>query len=550
MAIVFYPAVDRRLFVECPLKTREHATMTEPPTDDSPDESEKQDLTPVDEDGTRTERGWDDTRTVVNAMDAQIEPGPFASDHPQPQRGSRDEERPADSSRSKPVVANYKILQLLGEGGMGTVYLAEQITPVRRRVALKIIKAGMDSKQVIARFEAERQALAIMDHPSIAKILDAGTTDLGQPYFAMELVVGNALTKYCDTRSMSLTDRLELFSLVCEAVQHAHQKGIIHRDLKPSNILVTEADGKPQPKIIDFGLAKALLANQRLSEQTLFTEIGQVLGTLKYMSPEQAGLNTLDIDTRTDIYALGIILYELLTGSTPLGDDSLRGKTVLKLLEIVREQESPKPSSRLSSSGRDMLQDITNRRQTDPKRLAQVLTGDLDWIVMKALEKDRNRRYGSALGLADDVRRFLRSEPIIARPPSALYRASKFIRKNRGLVAATSVVACSLILGASTSTYLAIQANAAKKEALESASIARVNETLANANREKALDAIDEFFTLVSEEELLDTPGLQPLRSRLLEKASTYYRSLLADNAPEESRLTVLESKIRYAAIL
>ncbi len=457
---------------------------------------------------------------------------------------------PAVGAGPKIRLGNYRVLQVIGEGGMGQVHLAEQISPIRRRVALKIIKAGLNSKQIIARFEAERQALAIMDHPGIARILDAGTTDEGQPFFAMELVVGEPIVDYCDHHRLSVAQRLELFIDVCEAVQHAHQKGIIHRDLKPSNILVAEMHGRPVAKVIDFGLAKALEATQRLTDKTVFTEFGQIVGTLRYMSPEQASLNPLDIDTRTDIYALGIVLYELLTGSTPLDDNSLRGKTILQLLELVREQDSPRPSSRLSSAGDACLRDITARRQTDSKRLAQVLVGDLDWIVMKTLDKERNRRYESATRLAEDIRRFLNNEAVEARPPSMLYLTKKFVRKNRGPVAALSVIALLLVVGISTTTYLAIVALRAERAALTAARTAQDNEAKAVANRQDALNAIDEFFTTVSEEDLLDAPGMQPLRSKLLRKASSYYENLLTENAAESSRQLVIESRVRYAALL
>lgn len=464
-------------------------------------------------------------------------------------RGSNEAEL-IQASKTGVSVSGYRILQRIGEGGMGLVYLADQLVPVKRRVALKVVKWGADSKEVIARFEAERQALAIMDHPGIAKILDAGTTDSGQPYFAMELVLGPPITNYCDSHNLGIEGRLELFASVCEAVHHAHQKGIIHRDLKPSNLLVAELHDKPVPKIIDFGLAKALDATHKLSDKTVFTEFGQILGTLKYMSPEQAGLNSLDIDTRTDVYALGIVLYELLTGGTPLDDESLRDKSVIELLALVREHESPKPSSRLSTTGKEMLDQITSRRQTDRKRLSQQLTGDLDWIVVKALEKERSRRYDSAARFAEDIRRYLNHEPVEARPPSLLYRSSKFMRKHRGIVAALAIVFLSLIVGISAATWFAIDANQARKSAVQAAETARQNEATAIANRQEALNAIDEFFTTVSEEELLDSPGLQPLRSKLLKKAYEYYDALLADSEADISLPLLIEAQTRYANIL
>ena len=341
------------------------------------------------------------------------------------------------------MVGPYKLLQPIGEGGMGTVYMAEQTQPVRRTVALKLIKAGMDSRQVLARFGAERQALALMDHPNIAKVFDAGTTELGRPYFVMELVKGIPITKFCDERRLTLRERLELAIPVCQAVQHAHQKGIIHRDLKPSNVLIALYDGKPVPKVIDFGVAKA--TGPRLTDQTLYTEFGAVVGTLEYMSPEQAELNQLDIDTRSDIYSLGVLLYELLTGSTPLERKRLKAVLFLEMLRVIREEESPRPSMRLSTT--EELPSIAACRHIEPRKLSGLVRGELDWIVMKALEKDRNRRYETANGLAADLRRYLDDEPVQACPPSAWYRVRKFTRRNKGPVLATAVVLVVLIRG-------------------------------------------------------------------------------------------------------
>ena len=341
-------------------------------------------------------------------------------------------------------IGRYKLLQLIGEGGFGSVFMAEQERPVRRKVALKIIKLGMDTKQVIARFEAERQALAIMDHPNIAKVLDAGATDTGRPYFVMELVKGVPVTEYCDANNLTTRQRLELFLPVCHAVQHAHQKGIIHRDIKPSNILVTMADGSPVPKVIDFGIAKATSA--RLTEMTLFTEFRQLVGTPEYMSPEQAEMSGIDVDTRTDVYSLGVLLYELLTGTTPFDAKELRSKAYGEIQRMIREVEPPRPSTRLSSLG-PTLATVAAHRRIEPRKLGQLMRGELDWIVMKAMEKDRTRRYETANSLALDVRQYLDNEPVSARPATATYRLRKFAAKHKVGFAAAAAVAAVLILG-------------------------------------------------------------------------------------------------------
>jgi serine/threonine protein kinase/tetratricopeptide (TPR) repeat protein len=340
------------------------------------------------------------------------------------------------------AIGPYKLLQTIGEGGMGTVYMAEQTAPVRRLVALKVIKAGMDSRQVIARFEAERQALALMDHPNIARVLDGGATDAGRPYFVMELVRGVPVTVYCDQYRLTVRERLELFIPVCQAIQHAHQKGIIHRDIKPSNVLIAPYDGRPLPKVIDFGVAKA--TGPRLTDATLFTEFGAVLGTLEYMSPEQAQLNQLDVDTRSDIYALGVLLYELLTGTTPLQRERLRQTALLEVLRIIREEEPPKPSARLNTT--EESPSIASNRGLEPRKLSGLVRGELDWIVMKALEKDRNRRYETAGSIAADVRRHLDDEPVQACPPSAWYRFRKFAGRNRPALAIAAAVALAVLV--------------------------------------------------------------------------------------------------------
>jgi serine/threonine protein kinase/WD40 repeat protein/tetratricopeptide (TPR) repeat protein len=347
-------------------------------------------------------------------------------------------------------IGAYKLLQPIGEGGMGSVWLAEQQEPIRRLVALKIIKAGMDSAQVIARFEAERQALALMDHPHIARVFDGGTTQTGRPYFVMELVKGTPITRYCDEHRLTPRQRLELFVQVCEALQHAHQKGIIHRDLKPSNVLVAPYDGRPVVKVIDFGVAKA--TGQRLTERTMFTELGTVIGTLEYMSPEQAELNNQDIDTRSDIYALGVLLYELLTGTTPLTRDELRKAAFTEMLRLIREEEPPRPSTRLTES-KDSLPSISAQRQMEPARLSRLVRGELDCIVMKALEKDRNRRYETANGFAQDLRRYLADEPVEAQPPTLRYRLGKFLRRHKRPVLAGALVLLALVVGIIGTTW-------------------------------------------------------------------------------------------------
>jgi tetratricopeptide (TPR) repeat protein/serine/threonine protein kinase len=343
------------------------------------------------------------------------------------------------------VIGPYKLVEQIGEGGMGTVWMAQQIEPVKRLVAVKLIKAGMDSKQVIARFEAERQALALMDHPSIAKVLDGGTTSAGRPYFVMDLVKGVPITRYCDEHHLTPKQRLELFIPVCQAVQHAHQKGIIHRDLKPSNVLVALYDGRPVPKVIDFGVAKA--AGQSLTDKTLVTGFGNIVGTLEYMSPEQAEINQLDIDTRSDIYSLGVLLYELLTGSPPFTKKDLEKAGMLEMLRVIREQEPSKPSTKLSTA--EGLPTLAANRGTEPAKLTKLVRGELDWIVMKALEKDRNRRYETANGFAMDVQRYLADEAVLACPPSVGYRLRKFVRRNKAalLTAALMLIAITTVAG-------------------------------------------------------------------------------------------------------
>jgi len=367
-------------------------------------------------------------------------------------------EKPGDK------IGRYKLLQQIGEGGCGVVYMAEQEEPVRRRVALKVIKLGMDTKSVIARFEAERQALAMMDHPNIAKVFDAGATENGRPFFVMELVRGIKITDYCDQNKLAMEERLGLFMQVCNAIQHAHQKGIIHRDIKPSNILVTLHDGRPVPKVIDFGIAKA--TQGRLTDQTLFTAFEQFIGTPAYMSPEQAEMSGLDIDTRSDIYALGVLLYELLTGRTPFDAKDLLQAGLDELRRTIRETEPARPSTRLSTMLDADLTAVAQRRQSDAPKLIHLLSGDLDWIVMKSLEKDRTRRYETANGLAMDIQRYLGNEPVVARPPSTVYRFQKLVRRNKTLFAAVGVGLTALVLGLILSLYMFVQEKSALKRAV------------------------------------------------------------------------------------
>ena len=409
------------------------------------------------------------TATVEATQHASTAAAPGETRAEEVRRSDRHAVRPMPSGTV--IAGRYKLRQQIGEGGMGTVYFAEQTEPVRRRVALKLIKPGMDSRSVLARFESERQALALMDHPNIARVLDAGTTDDGRPFFVMELVKGIPLTDYCDQHRLDLPARLALFRQICSAVQHAHQKGIIHRDLKPTNILVESHDGKPVPKVIDFGLAKAT-SGMPLTDQSLYTAFGSVTGTPLYMAPEQASFNALDVDTRADIYALGVILYELLTGSTPIPRETLKKAALDEMLRVIREVEPPTPSSRISTSV--ALPSLAAARHVEPARLSRLVKGDLDWIVMKALAKERDRRYDSAIALGNDVERFLNHEPVVAGPPTAAYRLRKFVRRNRGRVVAAALARagarCSAMVAGTTLGL--IEARRQERKALRQEGIA------------------------------------------------------------------------------
>jgi serine/threonine protein kinase/tetratricopeptide (TPR) repeat protein len=393
------------------------------------------------------------------------------------------------TERPGTIIGPYKLLEQIGEGGFGVVFMAEQSQPVRRRVALKVLKPGMDTRQVVARFEAERQALAIMDHPNIAKVHDGGATSSGRPYFVMELVKGAPITAFCDQNQLTTRGRLELFISMCKAVQHAHQKGIIHRDLKPSNVLVTVHDTTPVVKVIDFGVAKAL--GQELTDKTLFTGFAQMIGTPLYMSPEQAGQSGLDIDTRSDIYSLGVLLYELLTGTTPFTKERFKEAAYDEIRRIIREEEPPSPSTRLSSS-KDSLPSISELRHTEPAKLTRLVRGELDWIVMKALEKDRSRRYETASAMAADVDRYLRDLPVSAGPPGAAYRLRKFVRRNRGPVLAASLVLLALVVGVIGTTIGLLGTEKARQTAqrrLEQ--IEKANEILGSLFKDLNLEAAE-----------------------------------------------------------
>jgi tetratricopeptide (TPR) repeat protein len=441
-------------------------------------------------------------RRVERLLEAHPKAGGFLEGPARPDGEETAAYIPSGEQVGAVIAGRYKLLEQIGEGGMGTVWVAEQTQPVRRKVALKLIKPGMDSKTVLSRFEAERQALALMDHPNIAKVLDGGTTENGRPFFVMEYVKGVPFTRYCDDARLSVAQRLALFVPVCQAVQHAHQKGIIHRDLKPSNILVCLYDGVPMPKVIDFGLAKAM--HQPLTSHTLHTGHGVMMGTPLYMSPEQAEFNNLDVDTRTDIYALGVILYELLTGTTPLEKQRFQEEAWGEMLRLIKEEEPPRPSARLSGSG--SLPNLAAQRQLEPVKLTRLVRGELDWIAMKCLEKDRSRRYETANGLASDIQHYLADEIVGARPPSAAYRLRKFARRNKGRLVAAAVVLMALLAGAVVATW-------------QSAERQRERQVVAARARQTAQSALDQAEAALKAHKLVDVDAVLSQAELRLEDA-------------------------------
>jgi tetratricopeptide (TPR) repeat protein len=485
--------------------------------------------------------------------------------------------RDPDGTRSRPspleavgtvIAGRYKLLQQIGEGGMGSVWMADQTEPVKRRVAVKLIRTERgNSAAILARFEAERQAIALMDHPHIAKLLDAGSEG-GAPFFVMELVRGVPLTDFCDAHRLSIPDRLALFTQICSAVQHAHQKGIIHRDLKPTNILVESHDGKPVPKVIDFGLAKATTGLQ-LTEHTLFTGFGSVMGTPLYMAPEQATFNAVDVDTRADIYALGVILYELLTGTTPLTRDTVKKAALDEMLRLIREQDAPTPSSRISTSGAKPV--VAVNRQTEPAKLGRFVRGELDWIVLKALSKDRDRRYETANGFAKDVERFLNHEPVQAGPVGVGYRVRKFVRRNRGPVVATSLVLLALFAGLLATSYgfyradlqrqraegaeKSAVANAmAATDAAEAEKAAKHQEAAQRTNAEKARDrtrdALDAMTSGITRDALGTQREISAEQKKFLTEVLTYYQEFAGEKADDEkSRARTANAAARVGEI-
>jgi eukaryotic-like serine/threonine-protein kinase len=475
--------------------------------------------------------------------DATLEHTPGPDDPSSAATGTADYR--SESEAGIVIAGRYTLQQKIGEGGMGEVWVAKQTEPVKRKVALKLIKTGMDSKAVLQRFEQERQALAMMDHPNIAKVLDGGLTPTGQPFFVMELVNGPPLTKFCDEARLTPRERLEVFVPICQAVQHAHQKGIVHRDLKPANILVTIIDGKPIPKVIDFGVAKA--TGGRLTDESMSTQFGSVIGTLEYMSPEQAGFSGADIDTRADIYSLGVILYELLTGLRPIDGKRLRNAALTEMIRIIQEEEPSKPSTRLSTE--ESLPSLAALRHIEPRKLMALLRGELDWVVMKCLEKHRERRYETANALARDIQRYLADEAVEARPPSAGYRFGKSLRRHRGPVVAASLVLLALVGGIVGTTAGMIRADQRRVEAdeargreaarAEGERLARHQEAEQRAKAEKARDrtrqALDAMTSSVTGDSLTTQKEISSEQKKFLTEVLTYYQEFAGEKADDES---------------
>ena len=485
----------------------------------------------------------DASAAVVAEPAAPIKPNPASNDR--------------NGETAAAVIGHYRLVQRLGEGGCGVVYLAEQQEPVRRLLALKIIRLGMDTESVIARFKAERQALALMDHPNIAHVLDAGATESGRPYFVMELVRGVKLTDYCNQNNLDVPQRLKLFIQVCQAIQHAHLKGVIHRDIKPSNILVTIHDGVPIPKVIDFGIAKA--TQGRLTDNTLYTAQDQFIGTPAYMSPEQASGSGLDVDTRSDIYSLGVLLYELLTGQTPFDSQELAKRGVDELRRTLHEQDPPPPSTLLTSLGDTKLTAVAAQHSAEPPRLLSTLRGDLDWVVMKALEKDRGRRYETANGLATDVQRYLNNEPVVARPPSRLYKFRKLVRRNRVVFAAIGGITLALLLGLGLSTWLFLEERAARRESDRLRRQAEFRQSLTAATFARSRDRMEEADRLVAGipapapnleyAELYRTLGDWNAANGRWKQAMERCAVLLQVNQPDDWDVTTLDY-LRYGPLL
>ena len=466
-------------------------------------------------------------------------------------RSSMTTDEPPITERPGTMIGPYKLKEQIGEGGFGLVFVAEQQEPVKRKVAIKVIKPGMDTREVMARFTAERQALALMDHPNIARVLDAGATDSGRPYFVMELVRGIPITEYCDQNQLSPRDRLDLFITVCQAVQHAHQKGIIHRDIKPSNVLVTSHDGKPVAKVIDFGVAKAI--HQQLTDRSIYTNFKQMIGTPLYMSPEQAEMSGLDIDTRTDIYSLGVLLYELLTGTTPLDKKRFAKAAYDEIRRMIREDEPQKPSTRLSTS--ESIASIAAQRHTEPAKLSKFMRGELDWITMKALEKDRTRRYETANGLARDIQRYLSDEPVEACPPSATYRLRKFSKKNRVVLTTATTIALLLVAGVAISTSQAVRATRAEHaaleaqqaerdraegerlarlDALEKEKLALEQRARAEKARDRTRDVLDAMTSTITGDALSTQNEISADQKKFLTEVLTYYQEFAGEQADDE----------------